>query len=128
MVGSKSFPATAAAGSATANAVRANASVKPVPAAPIKKPRRESASAVSTGGERGGLSMCGVAPHFFGGQLDGGADPPVRHAAAQVATHDGINVMVTGVWIILEQSRCLHDLPGLTVAALRCLRLDPGPL
>src|SRR5580658_2022147 len=128
MVGSKSFSATAAAGSATANALRANASVNPVPAAPIKKPRRESASALSSCGERGGLSMCAAAPHFFGGQLDGGADSPVRHAAAEVATHDGVDVMVTGVWVVLEQRRCLHDLPGLTVATLRCLRLDPGPL
>src|SRR5580704_6480141 len=128
MVGSKSFPATAAAGSVTAKAVRANASVKPVPAAPIKKPRRESPSAVPTGVERGGLIMCGAAPHFFGGQLDCGADSPVSHAAAQVPTHDGINVLVTGVWVILEQRRCLHDLPGLTVAALRCLSLDPGLL
>src|SRR5208282_3531447 len=74
------------------------------------------------------LSMCGAAPHFFRGQLNGGADAPIRHAAAQVPTHNGINVLITGVWVILEQRRCLHDLPGLTVAALRCLRLDPGLL
>src|ERR1700722_4683860 len=128
MVGSKSFPATAAEGSGTASPLGANASVKPPPAAPIKKPRRESVCAVSPDRDLRGLSMCAAAPHFFGGKLDGRADPPVRHAAAQVATHDGINIMVTGVRIILEQRRCLHDLPGLAVAALRCLRLDPGLL
>src|SRR5579863_4345530 len=124
MVGSKSFPATAAPGSGTANGARANASVNPAPAAPIKKPRRESARAFCVGAGREGLSMCSAAPQFFGGQLDGGANAPISHAAAQVASHDRIDVMVTGVWVVLEQRRRLHDLPGLTVATLRRLHLD----
>src|SRR5262244_1221282 len=56
------------------------------------------------------------------------ADADIGHASAQVAAHDGVDVLVARVAKILEQSCGLHDLSGLAIAALRCLRLDPGLL
>src|SRR5580692_7512470 len=125
MVGSKRFWATAAAGSATAHSPLANASVKPVPAAPMMKPRRESAGAgPSPSIARRGLSTR-VPLQFLCGQLDRGADAHVGHAPTQVPSHHRIDVLVGRVGEIAQQRGSLHDLPGLAVATLGCLCLDP---
>ena len=59
------------------------------------------------------------------GKLDGAADADVGHAPTQVACHHCIDVLVSWIWIILEQGSRLHDLAGLAVAALRNLQIDP---
>ena len=63
-----------------------------------------------------------------GGQFDRVADAHIGHAAAEVAVHDGVDVLVGRGREVLEQRRRLHDLARLAVAALRRLKLDPGLL
>ena len=62
------------------------------------------------------------------GQSDRGADADVAAAAADVASHGGIDVSVAGVGILGQQSRGGHDLAGLAVAALHDLKFAPGVL
>jgi hypothetical protein len=63
-----------------------------------------------------------------GGFVDGLADAQVGAAAAEIAAHGFIDVAVCGYWMFGEQSGSRHDLPGLTVAALRDIDLKPGLL
>src|SRR3974390_1269145 len=60
--------------------------------------------------------------------LDGGADLVVGPAAADVAAHRFVDVGVAGRAVLREESRRAHDLPGLAVAALRHVVLDPRGL
>src|SRR6202007_1484731 len=70
----------------------------------------------------------GSALHRTRGRMDGGADPWIRGAAADVAAHGFVNVGCAGL-LILRQQRCRrHDLAGLAIAALRNLQADPGRL
>src|ERR1700731_4769209 len=52
-------------------------------------------------------------------------DALVTSAAADVARHRFAYLIVTGLWIIHQQRSCLHDLPGLAIAALRHIDLPP---
>src|SRR6266508_209856 len=65
---------------------------------------------------------------FLGRVLDSRADSHIRTAAADVPRHGGVDVAISRVGIGGEQRRCGHDLPGLAIAALRHLQLDPGLL
>jgi hypothetical protein len=70
----------------------------------------------------------GIAVCVPRGQSDRGADADVAAAAADVASHGGIDVSVAGVGILGQQSRGGHDLAGLAVAALHDLKFAPGVL
>src|SRR5215470_3959369 len=118
--------------SATGEVEAASAAVRPgrgkpnrtlIPAAPIRKLRRDSGFGFIIG-PASTLSMC--ASHFSRSKLDRSADADIGHAPAQAAAHDGVDVLVGRVGKILEQCCGLHDLSGLAIAALRCLRLNPG--
>src|SRR5262245_24203272 len=60
-----------------------------------------------------------------GGLLDRGADTCVGAAAADVAVHRLVDLLVGRLRRALEQRLRGHDLAGLTVAALRDTDLDP---
>src|SRR5690348_4886351 len=53
------------------------------------------------------------------GAVDGFADTQIRTAAAEIAVHRRVDVSVTRIGRLLEQSRRRHQLTRLTVAALR---------
>src|SRR6185437_6983957 len=63
-----------------------------------------------------------------GGVVDGGADALIGPAAADVAAHRLVDVVVGRLRLGGQQRRGGHDLPGLAVAALRHVALDPGEL
>src|SRR5262249_51517859 len=94
-----------------------------VPAAPIRKLRRDTRFCFIAG-PASTSSMC--ASHFAGSDFDRLADADIGHAPAQVAAHDGVDVLVARVGKILEQCCGLHDLPGRALPALRYLGLNPG--
>ena len=78
-----------------------------------------------------GLGGSHHAPPFLicGGAMDARADPLVGPAPADVARHGVVDVVVTSGWALArEQRRRRHDLPGLAVAALGNVQLDPGLL
>jgi hypothetical protein len=60
--------------------------------------------------------------------MDGGADPDIGRAAADVAVHGEVDVAIGRRRIQSEQRRGAHDLAGLAVAALRHVERDPGLL
>src|SRR5687767_13152387 len=60
--------------------------------------------------------------------LDGRPDPVIGPAAAQVAAHNLVDVVVGGFGVLLEEEDGLHDLAGLAVAALSNVIVDPGLL
>jgi len=63
-------------------------------------------------------------PHTF----DGGDDAVIGAAAADVAVHMGDDLCAGWLGILLQQSRCLHDLTRLAIAALGNLLGNPGLL
>src|SRR5262249_8665334 len=125
IVGSNSAAGEGEAGSAGVKAGGGETKKKLRPAAPLRKPRRDNRFCFVTF-PASTLSMW--ASHFGRSELDRPADADIGHASAQVAAHDGVDVLVARIAKILEQSCGLHDLSGLAIAALRCLRLDPGLL
>src|SRR5437660_8316625 len=62
------------------------------------------------------------------GILDRGADLVVGAAAADVAAHRGVDVLVGGSCVRREQRDGAHDLAALAIAALRHVVLDPRRL
>ena len=60
--------------------------------------------------------------------LDGGTDASIRSAAADVASHGGIDIGVGRLGFLLEERGRGHDLPSLAVAALRDAHVDPRRL
>jgi hypothetical protein len=65
----------------------------------------------------------------LGGSLfDGVADAHVSHAAAQVAGHDRIDVLIAWRGKVVDERHRLHDLARLAVAALGDLKVGPGLL
>src|ERR1700741_3787399 len=72
--------------------------------------------------------MVRTALHLGRRRLDGRPNAPIRHATAEIPAHDRADVLVTRIRIVLEEGRCLHDLPRLAIAALRNLQFDPGLL
>jgi hypothetical protein len=63
-----------------------------------------------------------------GRSVDGGADAGIGPAAAQVARHRGVDILVGRARVAGQKVGGLHDLAGLAVAALRHLVVDPGRL
>lgn len=57
--------------------------------------------------------------------MDGGADAWIGAAATEIAGHGGVDIVIGGSGIGLEQGYCIHDLTGLTVAALGDLFVHP---
>src|ERR1039458_10886986 len=51
--------------------------------------------------------------------MDGRPNPLIGPAAAEIARHCRVDILVAGIFILLEKCDCLHDLAGLAVAALR---------
>src|SRR5262249_36934761 len=115
IVGSNSAAGEVEAASVAVKPGRGKPNRTLVPAAPVRKLRRAST-----------LSMC--ASHFGRSELDRPAEGDIGHASAQATAHDGVDILVGRVGKILEQRCGLHDLSGLAIAALRCLRLNPGLL
>src|SRR5580704_12587073 len=62
------------------------------------------------------------------GVVNRSADTDVGRATAQVAVHGEIDVVVVRPLDLLEQGGRGHDLPRLTVSALRHILGDPGSL
>src|SRR4051812_26891375 len=102
--------------------------------APRAYPRKATAPAICTRNSRRvgprpprSATVASVAD-ACGRDVDGLADPRVRHAPAEVAGHAGVDVLVGGVGIVAQKSARLHDLSRLAVTALRDLLLAPGNL
>src|SRR5262245_45569015 len=70
--------------------------------------------------------MC-IRDHL-GRALDGSLNAVIRHATAERASHSLSNLGIAGVWILVQQSLCGHDLPVLTETALGNLFINPGLL
>ena len=60
--------------------------------------------------------------------MDGPSNARVGTAAADVAGHRFIDVLVGRLGILVQQDGGAHDLSGLAVAALRDVDFDPGAL
>src|SRR5580692_335132 len=110
--------ASAAAGRANSAVGRVKAKVRP--AELCRKPRRDNVPF----GLRSILPM--TSRSLLGGALDGAEDARIGAAAADVAVHVADDVVAARILIAGEQRGGLHDLPGLTVAALRHLQIEPG--
>src|SRR6476660_7445505 len=82
------------------------------------------ASAMSVAAEysKGRMSASHRAAHV----LDGGDDPGVGAAPADVPAHAFLHVGVGGAAGFLEQRRGRHDLPRRAVSALESVVLDEG--
>jgi len=63
-----------------------------------------------------------------GGFVDRLADADVRAAAADIAVHRSVDVLIGGLCIFGEQSRSGHHLPRLAIAALGDIELRPCEL
>src|SRR5215212_7356505 len=64
----------------------------------------------------------------LGGFLHGAANALVGGAAAEITAHRRINIRVGWIAALGQEADRRHDLPGLTIAALRHIELDPGVL
>src|SRR5271166_915414 len=122
MVGSN---ARGAIGAAAIASLRAKPNANVAPAIPTTKPRRDS---VRISPWRWSLVIGGALAELVGSLFDGLADADIGHASAEVACHHGVDVLIARSREVLQEGRRLHDLPRLAVAALRNLKLDPGPL
>src|SRR5580658_6247343 len=60
--------------------------------------------------------------------LDGGANALIGPASANVAVHRVVDVGVRGMGRLFQERRCLHDLAGLTIAALGHIERAPSLL
>src|SRR5258706_1523207 len=89
------------------------------PAAPIITPRRVTSGAR----RRGSFLVIGLA--LLRCALDCAQNPRICPTSTDVRTHIVDDVVTRGLWIFCEQCCSAHDLPRLTVAALRHLFLEP---
>src|SRR6516164_7576381 len=64
--------------------------------------------------------------HLCGSRMDCSANARIGSAAAQIAGHHLIDVLVRGLGDQFKKRDGLHDLAGLAIAALRNLMLDPS--
>src|SRR5829696_9565289 len=64
----------------------------------------------------------------LGGFLHGAANAVVGGAAAEIAAHRRVDVRIGRFAILGQEADRRHDLPGLAIAALRHVKLDPGVL
>src|SRR3546814_19353509 len=60
--------------------------------------------------------------------FDRAADPTIGAAAADIARHRGIDIVVIGRRIARQQRARRHDLARLAITALHHLDIEPGPL
>src|SRR5262245_6133413 len=60
--------------------------------------------------------------------LDGGANTRIRAAAANVARHRSVDIVVARLGVGRDQRARRHDLAGLAVPALRYVECKPGGL
>src|SRR5271166_1231164 len=101
IVGSNSVAGEVEAASAAVKPGRGNPNRTLVPAAPVRKLRRDTGFCFATG-PASTLSM--RASHFGRSELDRPADTDISHASAQAAAHNGVDVLVglerTGGWQI----------------------------
>ena len=67
----------------------------------------------------------GVMSRSCGGRLDGGGDALIAAAAADVAAHRAVDLVLGRVLVGREQRGGLHDLAGLAIAALRDIEGAP---
>ena len=58
--------------------------------------------------------------------MDRSADARIGAAAAEIGAHGAVDLLICRLRVNVEKTRCLHDLPGLAVAALGDLVFDPG--
>src|SRR5256885_15592071 len=86
----------------------------------FRKSRRE--------GLNGGVMVSSSRAERCGRILDRGADLVVRPAAADIAGHRLVDVLVARGLVRGEQRHRAHDLAALAVAALRHVVLDPRRL
>jgi hypothetical protein len=66
-----------------------------------------------------------VRPHF-GNALDRRTNARIRATSANIARQRSVNVRVRRIGIFGKQSRGLHDLTRLAVAALGDFQIDPS--
>src|ERR1700734_230963 len=128
----KAPTAAGAASSASAAAGRANSAVgrakaKVRPAELCKKPRRDSVP-VGLRSILPKICLPMASRSLLGGPLDGAEDARIGAAAADIAVHVADDVVAARILIGRKQRRGLHDLPGLAIAALRHLQVEPGLL
>ncbi|CDG51202.1 hypothetical protein HALA3H3_130030 [Halomonas sp. A3H3] len=62
------------------------------------------------------------------GALYGADNPHIGSAAADITVHMFNDLLTRGIGVALKKCRCLHELSGLAIAALRHLFVDPGLL
>src|ERR1700751_6125167 len=86
---------------------------------PFRKPRRLTFSI---------MAWTGVMSGSCSGRLDGGGDALIAAAAADVAAHRVVNLGLGRVLRRRQQRGGLHDLTGLTIAALRHIQGAPSLL
>src|SRR5260370_39036692 len=87
----------------------------PIPATPLSAARRV-----------GPLSPTSSALQQLCRLVNGGTDADIGRAAAEVAVHREIDVVVRRLLDLLEQSDRAHDLSRLAIAALRNVAGDPA--
>src|SRR5271157_1986604 len=102
--------------------VRASTS-PPVETMPFKTPRRLTFSMPD-----GAISRMCLVMSRSRSLLDGGANALIGPAAADVAVHRAVDVGVGGMRRLFQKRRGLHDLAGLTIAALRHVERAPSLL
>src|ERR1700722_7593326 len=100
------------------------ASTRPVvESKPFRMPRRLMFSMLEDSTSR----MCLVMSRSRS-LLDGGADALIGATSTDVAVHDAIYIGIRGMRRLFQQRRGLHDLAGLTIAALRHIQRAPSLL
>src|SRR5713226_7926711 len=68
---------------------------------------------------RGGMRRARMLGRLMLGYLmDCRPNPLVSAAAAEIARHGRVDILVGGILVVLKKCDCLHDLAGLAVAAL----------
>src|SRR5690349_20621278 len=71
---------------------------------------------------------CSLYTSFFlqtGCAVNGFANALIGAAAADIATHGVIDILIGGIGIFAQQYRSSHDLPALAITALRHIFLGP---
>src|SRR6266852_8556649 len=69
-----------------------------------------------------------VDPRSASGTMNSGADARVGATAADIAGHGGINIGIGRLQLVVQQRRSRHDLPGLAIATLHHLKVEPSLL
>src|SRR5271165_1767165 len=100
--------------------VRASTS-PPVETMPFKTPRRLTFSM-----HDGAISRLCLVMSRSRSLLDGGANALIGPTPADVAKHPAVYIAVRGMRSAFQKRRGLHDLAGLTIAALRHIQRAPS--